>query len=791
MMPRYRFLIGVSVLLSSTVSLSQIGALPATFEVKSVAQVSIPFQNGMPVPSFEKQHRPTVDLGGVWHKQRFTANHDLSLGLRDSSGFAALLAEAAGRNLPGFDDSTWPTKALPAVENTMNGVNVRPEDYEDGVYYRRSFILPDSLLGQFARLNFYAVNYIADVWLNGHYLGYHEGGYTSFAFDATPALRFDSANVLVVRVDNPPWGSRDDIVPYGNQNHKPDWFNYTGIIHDVYLEFSNTVSIARTEVVPRSIDGSLQVTSVLWNRSGASFNGSITFEVYEALVDSTTIQSESPADLVGALAVSQSVGATATSDTASAIRSTLVIPTPKLWSPKHPSLYIMRAVLKNGAVAVDEQCVQFGIRVLSTHGNSVVLNGKPMFFPGIARHEDHAQYGRSVPPSVIYSDLEKVVDLNATFLRTAHYPNHPFTYLLADRLGIAVLEEIPVWWFDEADAWANQDLHRHIHEQMWREMVFRDRNRPSILFWSTCNECLDQTNRGAYIQRLNAELDTQYPDGRFVTESAAADRPGSGDPTQAFCDVAGWTMYFGVFYGSSNFAGTVQFLVNALSNYPDKPIIDTEFGYWSTENLSSAAAQETVFDNTFRAFSQFAAVDSNGIYRPGMPLAASTWWCIFDWCTIQQTTGAQTMGVYKMDHTTVKPVADHIRNAYRAFKASSETAVVEAIGTQAPVPTAFALEQNYPNPFNPTTNSCRGRSGRQWRFAVDEGNVRRGQVDREQYMKLVVNDVLSKRAVLANGQYPAGKYPFIFNATGLASGVYLYRLTANNFTATKAMLLIR
>jgi beta-glucuronidase len=250
-------------------------------------------------------------------------------------------------------------------------------------------------------------------------------------------------------------------------------------------------------------------------------------------------------------------------DSVRAIRSTLRIPSPKLWSPLHPNLYVLQAVMIIGTDTVDRHCVQFGLRTLGMIGNSLLLNGKPMFFPGVARHEDHVSYGRSVPRSQILIDLGMIVDLHATFLRTAHYPNHPYTYLIADRLGLAVLEEIPVWWFDEADAWIKQDFFRHIHEQMWREMLFRDRNRPSILFWSTSNECLDQTNRGAFIQRLNTELDSEYPDGRFVTESAAADRPGPTDPTQAFCDVAGWTIYFGIFHGSTYYAGTKNFLQNA------------------------------------------------------------------------------------------------------------------------------------------------------------------------------------------------------------------------------------
>ncbi len=768
-------LLAASLGLAALTAHAQIAALPATFSVETVDGLPVPFQNGMPVPLFEKQTRATIDLKGIWFKQRFSSDNVVTMGPRDSAGYAALVADAAGRFLPSYTAPGWTAKNLPAVENTLYAMQTRPETYEDGVWYRRTFTLPDSLNGSMARLVFYAVNYVADVWLNGHYLGYHEGGYTSFAFDATAPLRFDTTNVLVVRVDNPSWGPtptpRNDIVPYGTLQHKPDWFNYTGIIHDVYLEFSNRLSIARAEAVPQGTDGTLQTTVTLWNKSGAAKNAAVTLEVHEALVDSTTIQAERPADLLGPLVMSLSTTLTVPSDTARAWRATFKVPNPKLWSPKHPDLYILRVVASVDGKPVDELCSQFGLRTLGTTGNALLLNGRPMFFPGVARHEDHYLYGRSVPKSVIFSDLKRVVDLNATFLRTAHYPNNPYTYLVADRLGIAVLEEIPVWWFDEAIAWTKQDLLRHIHEQMWREMLFRDRNRPAILFWSTCNECLDQTDRQKFIQRLNTELDTQYPDGRFVTESAAADRPGPADPTQAACDVAGWTMYFGIFHGGTYYDGTRGFLAAAKVNYPLKPFLDTEFGYWSTEDLATAAMQVTTFDSTFMAFNEFVAVDSTGTWRRGNPLAATTWWAVFDWYTAQ--TGNQTMGLYKMDHATAKPVADRLRQVYRPFKLTSETATADAVANAPALPSAFALGQNYPNPFNPsTTITC--------------------QLPSTAKVTLTVYDLLGRNvAVLMDGVYPAGIYPVRWDASREPSGVYFYRLLAEGRSLSHPMILLK
>jgi len=302
-------------------------------------------------------------------------------------------------------------------------------------------------------------------------------------------------------------------------------------------------------------------------------------------------------------------------------------------------------------------------------------------------------------------------------------------------------------------------------------MVFRDRNRPSICFWSTCNECLDQTNRKNFIQRLNTELDTQYPDGRLVTQSAAADRPGPADPTQVACDIAGWTMYFGIFHGSTYYAGTKQFLQTALTNYPSKPFLDTEFGYWSGANFTSTGQQVDVFDSTFMAFNEFVAVDSTGVYRPGYPLAATTWWCIFDWYSIQS--GDQTMGLYKMDHESAKPVLAHLQSTYRPFRESSETAVLGVEEPAAGLPREIRLEQNYPNPFNPTT-------------------VIRYQLPAGGDVRLSVSDLLGREvAVLVNETKAAGSYDVRFDGKKLSSGVYLCRLTAGQYAGTRKMILVK
>jgi len=754
---------------------AQVGSLEATLNIAVVNNIAVPIQNGIVVPLFEKQPRPTISLGGQWKKLRFSANHTITLAKRDSAGYAQLMTEAAGKTSPYFNDSSWQIHTVPGVENTLGSIEQTPEYYADGVWYRRTFTLSDSLKQLTARLNFYAVNYIADVWLNGQYLGWHEGGYTPFSFDVTSAVRFDSANVLVVRVDNIPWGTRKDIVPY----YPCDWFNYTGIIHDVYLEFSHPLSVQRVQVRPKTITGVVQATSIIVNQHHAAETIDVDIRVYKAKSDSLSLANEITAALVDeevAVEGITHISMTVPADSFMVWQTEFTIPNPHLWSPKHPNLYIAKISLSQGGVVRDEVFTQFGIRTLATAGDKLMLNEKPLLLHGVARHEDHPLYGRSVPPQVIFNDLKIVKSVNANYLRSGHYPNHPFTYILADRLGLIVMEEIPVWWFDEAFAWLIQNSVRKIHHQMFREMVFRDFNRPSIALWSTSNECKDVQGRIAFLQMVKSEMDAQYPDGRLITQSAAADRPGPHDESQTYCDVAGWTMYFGIFYNPSGlgmYRGTKYFLVDAHDYFPKKPIIATEFGYWSTEQMTQFTEQIQTFDSTFLAFQPRLPIDKNGVYNPAGFLAGITWWCIFDWYTHQQNSGFQSMGLIRMNRTTAKPVKTTLANMYQQYANYSEYITSARKLDSKSIPSVFSLEQNYPNPFNPNTTI---------QFSIPQASDVQVKI-----FDLLGNEV----ALLVNEHLEAGTYSKQWHAQSLAGGVYFYQIKAGRFISTRKMLLLK
>jgi len=765
------------ILIDSRITSAQTATLEPTLSLVDVDGVKIPYQNGFPVPTFEKQSRVVINLAGDWKKQRFAANDNISLAKRDAAGLANIVTEAANRHLSTFDDASWETKTLPGVENKMNTFPKPPEFYTDGIWYRKTFNVDAANAGKFVKLIFYSVNYICDVWINDQYVGYHEGGYTPFAFDVSAKLNYGGTNTIAVRVDNIAWNTRNDIVPYT----QCDWFNYSGIIHDVYLEIASPVSVVRANVIPKDINGNFETTVVIFNKKTSPSNVTASVRVYEALINQNNIQTEFAKDIIG-----NEVSLTGITQNAIVVgnensavwKTNLNITNPQLWSTKQPNLYVAKITLTENGNVIDEYYTQFGIRTVGTSKGKFTLNDRIMFLPGVARHEEHPLYGRSVPKDIIYSDLNTIKSLNAIYLRTAHYPNHPYTYLIADRLGLAIMEEIPVYWFDTPESFKIQNNLRHIHQQMFREMVFKDFNRPSVIMWSTSNECKEEAGRLVYHNVIKQDYKTFYNDGRLLTQSAAADRPGPSDPTMPPLDVAGWTLYYGIFYppgGSGIYFGpTYSFLNNAKTANPGKPIIATEYGYWSSENGSTTNEQSNVLTQTFNAFKLHTPYDAAGDEISDGFLMGTTWWCVFDWYQYKSK-GYQTMGLISMDRQTEKPAATNLRSTYLPY-ASKDGLIVSVEENQTEkLPIEFRLYQNYPNPFNP-------------------GTVISYQLAASSHVSLKIYDILGREvATLVDEIKQPGVYHSTFSTlhSALTTGVYFYILKTNYYISTKKMIILK
>ncbi len=650
-----------------------------TLQMRGVGSDLIPYQNGVPLASFEKQRgRNYLSLSGDWQKLRADLDASISAGPRDSAGISEIEAEAGGKFSANFDDSAWQEKTLPMPENdrinpehsTNGGEQDSFEDYQGGVWYRKHFTPDESWSGENVKLAFLGVNYFADVWINGTYVGGHAGGYTPFGFDVSDLLQYGQDNVIAVRVDNPRWGtfSQGETFPYAQS----DWFNYTGIIRDVYLESSDSTYIVRSDIKPLDASGSLQIKTVLNNKLSAEENVSLSYQVYEAVVDDDNKESEFAEDLLGtATNAARSAALTLAAQSPGVDSFTLQVPNPKLWSPANPNLYVLKVTASVNGSPIDNFYTQFGIRTLETNGTQIMLNGEVApFLAGVGRTEESFDKGPSMSNADIYSDFETIRGtLKANFVRTGHFPSNLNSYFYTDRLGLAVWQEIPAYWFS-GDAF-NTVRKRGTAKQMFREMIYSNYNRPSIWFDGTTNESGAQLERLNYITDL--KLDFKAIDGtRLIGQSAVSNKwQGEDDNSHAAADVIGMTMYYGIFYGQNPDLETRESIQDLHAMFPDKPIIATEYGYWSTEDDSLQTKQTQLFNATFNAFAGLSVRNEDGSVNPDGILSGAAWWTAFNWYSgVNANSDAgheQTMGLLHMDRVTKKQVTDILAERYARY----------------------------------------------------------------------------------------------------------------------------
>jgi beta-glucuronidase len=388
---------------------------------------------------------------------------------------------------------------------------------------------------------FGAVNYRSTVFLNGEKLGDHEGGFTPFNFEATNLLR-DGENFLIVEVNNM---RRADGVPA----LKFDWWNYGGITRDVSLvELPQTfiqdyfVQLAKNS--PGEIAGWVQL-------NGAQSPQEVTLEIPEA-----------------------GVHAAMTTDAAGRANFRVSAkPDPEkleLWSPEHPKLYDV--VLSSGADTVHDQ---IGFRTIEVQAGKILLNGKPIFLRGISMHEEAPfRDGRSFSPEDAQTLLGWAKDLGCNFVRLTHYPHNENEIRLADRMGLLLWSEIPVYW--DVD-WQNPVTLANAQAQL-RDMIARDRNRAAVILWSLSNETPVKTERVTFLKQL-AQDARELDSTRLITsamnrtETSGSDLRTLTDPLGEVLDVLGLNEYMGWYESKMEDLDRMQW-----KSKWDKPLIVSEFG---------------------------------------------------------------------------------------------------------------------------------------------------------------------------------------------------------------------
>lgn len=405
--------------------------------------------------------------------------------------------------------------------------------YEGTVWFRRLFDHQPQA-DKRTLLYFGAVNYEAIVYVNGKKMGRHVGGFTPFNYDITNALKPGKNNV-VVKVDN----KRDRTqIP----TNIYDWWNYGGITRDVLLlEVDNTYIE----------DYSLQLDKQNWQH----LEGWVKLNRAEAGV---AINVSIPELKIKTTVVTDADGRAPLSLKAK----------PQLWTPESPKTYDVQISRADETIAD-----QIGFRCIEAKGKQVLLNGKPIFLRGVSIHEE-APYGlgRAHTAEQAHTLLSWAKEMGCNYVRLAHYPHNELAVREAEKMGIMVWSEIPVYW---TIAWENPDTYANAERQL-HDMIRRDKNRANVIIWSIANETPHSAPRDRFLSNLANYARTQ-DSTRLISMAMEVTSANNyhnrlNDNMHQYVDVVSFNQYVG-WYRDVNDAAKMTWEVPY-----DKPVIVSEFG---------------------------------------------------------------------------------------------------------------------------------------------------------------------------------------------------------------------
>ena len=456
-----------------------------------------------------------------------------------------------------YDMRHSPTTLLPSSWITQDPTL---RYYDKLVWYQRAFTIHRRPDGR-AFLRFGAVDYVAYVYLNGHFVGRHEGGFTPFAVEVTGLLR-DGENRITIGADAE--RSAETMPPTVT-----DWETYGGVTRPVLL-----IQTPRTYVddawLHLTRDGRIAATVRLDGPEAAGRPVRVEIAALHFTMNGVTGPDGSWA-------------ATA--------------PAPRglhLWSPESPTLYDVRFLAGEDALPD-----RIGLRTIEVRGEDILLNGQPIFLRGVSMHEEELgeNPSRTMTPAAVRALLTEARDgLHANFVRLAHYPHSEVTTRMADELGLLVWSEIPVYWLVDFARPETLALARRI----LAENIARDRNRASIILWSVGNATPQGEARLAFLRTLVRDV-RALDDSRLVTAALLARREGHvqtiDDPLATDLDVMAVNTYNG-WYGNDRLADVPAIEWRSALH---RPLIFSEFGAEALAGFHDLSANPRKFSEEYQA----------------------------------------------------------------------------------------------------------------------------------------------------------------------------------------------
>ncbi|CAB3382735.1 Hypothetical predicted protein [Cloeon dipterum] len=527
---------------------------------------------------------------------------------------------------------------VPASFNDIT-VDVDLRDYVGIVWYERSFFVPSSWKNQRVFIRFASVNYMSSVWVNGNFAVGHEGGHLPFEADISSLLNFGKSNRVTVSVSNV---LSNVTVPQGHllelntsteprvvQTYSFDFFNYAGIHRPVVL-----YAVPTTHISDINITSSVSAQNDVYNASLS----------YAVNVDGDAFDVECRINLIdgdGVVRVSQHEGC----------QGVIFISKAMLWwpifmspSPGHQYTFEVKLINTEGVV-VDIYRLPIGIREVKMRGNSILMNGQPVYIRGVGKHEDADIRGRGFDLPIMARDVELMKWMGVNCYRTSHYPYSEESMQLADREGFMVIDEAPAVNIE----YFSEEL-KLKHERVLAELIRRDKNHASVIMWSISNEPRTQFNQSEpyfrYLRDSVRAMDPTRPITIVIFKSVELEFSGH------LCDVLCLNRYNGWYLNEGHLEAIAPAVIDEVRAWYKKygkPVIMAEYGGDTMIGLHrlpsfiwSEEYQEDLMSEHFKAFD---VLRSEGIFIGEMI------WNFADFMTSQKyiRVGGNRKGVFTRD----------------------------------------------------------------------------------------------------------------------------------------------
>ena len=381
--------------------------------------------------------------------------------------------EMHGYGTPIYTNITYPIRNNPPFIQGQRGYTVEKEPNAVGSY-RREFTLPADWKDKEVFIHFDGIYSAAYVWINGKKVGYSQGSSNDAEFRITPYVKAGK-NTVAVEVYR--WCD-------GSFLEDQDMFRLSGIHRDVYLVASPKVRLRdihlTSQISDRLDKAELRVKTDVHNYGK---------KVQEAAVRVSLLNPEGKPVSSFTIPAGKIIGGQE-----NVCEGTTTIRDPRLWSAETPSLYTVQLELLDAAGNVLEATSQqYGFRKIEIRNNKVYINNALILFKGANRHDIHPQFGKAVPVESMIEDILLFKRFNLNTIRTSHYPNDPKMYALYDYYGLYVMDEADIECHGNHSI-SNKESWLPAYVDRMVRMVERDKNHPSVIFWSMGNESGDGKN---------------------------------------------------------------------------------------------------------------------------------------------------------------------------------------------------------------------------------------------------------------------------------------------------------